>query len=157
MTPASLKTVWEDQIQQFTELPYQLVFGHRLKRLPAYDSAPFFTIVNYEQMLADGLDVNARLNPDIVVLGEAQRIKNWSTKTSQAIKRLVSRYVRITKAPTREVDPVNGKYSEATLAPAVRTDVCLDALLESLRGCLEELPDLPASRAIYPIRRSALF
>ena len=92
VTPASLKTEWEDQIQQFTELPYQLVFGHRLKRLPAYDSAPFFTIVNYEQMLADGLDVNARLHPDIVVLDEAQRIKNWSTKTSQAIKRLVSRY-----------------------------------------------------------------
>ena len=27
VTPASLKTEWEDQIQQFTELPYRLVFG----------------------------------------------------------------------------------------------------------------------------------
>ena len=33
-----------------------------------------------------------RLRPDIVVLDEAQRIKNWSTKTTQAIKRLRSRY-----------------------------------------------------------------
>jgi len=54
--------------------------------------APFFTIVNYEQMLADSLEVNQRLQPDIVVLDEAQRIKNWSTKTTQAIKRLHSRY-----------------------------------------------------------------
>ena len=43
-------------------------------------------------MVADALDVNERLAPDIVVLDEAQRIKNWSTKTAQAVKRLRSRY-----------------------------------------------------------------
>jgi hypothetical protein len=46
-------------------------------------------------MLADALVVNQRLQPDIVVLDEAQRIKNWSTKTTQAIKRLRSRYAFI--------------------------------------------------------------
>jgi superfamily II DNA or RNA helicase len=106
VTPASLKTEWEEQIQRFTTLPYQLVFGGRGARLKAYDLAasrgsngspdsPFFTIVNYEQMLADALEVNERLRPDIVVLDEAQRIKNWSTKTTQAIKRLRSRYAFI--------------------------------------------------------------
>ena len=113
VTPASLKTEWEEQIQRFTDLPYQLVFGGRARRLKAYDAAgqngdarpvaaeagspghPFFTIVNYEQMLADALDVNEHLRPDIVVLDEAQRIKNWSTKTTQAIKRLRSRYAFI--------------------------------------------------------------
>lgn len=102
VTPASLKTEWEEQIQRFTELPYQLVFGSRMQRLKCYHAArqlasgaampPFFTIVNYEQMLADALEVNERLRPDIVVLDEAQRIKNWSAKTTQAIKRLRSRY-----------------------------------------------------------------
>jgi superfamily II DNA or RNA helicase len=92
VTPASLKTEWEEQIQRFTPLPYQLVFGARSKRLQAYQTAPFFTVVNYEQMLLDALDVNAQLRPDIIVLDEAQRIKNWNTKTAQAIKRLRSRY-----------------------------------------------------------------
>ncbi|MBX3732765.1 MAG: DEAD/DEAH box helicase [Verrucomicrobiae bacterium] len=98
VTPASLKTEWEEQIQRFTDLSCQLVFGSRLQRLRAYEraaeptGAPFFTVVNYEQMLADSLDVNERLRPDIVVLDEAQRIKNWSTRTTQAIKRLRSRY-----------------------------------------------------------------
>ena len=117
VTPASLKTEWEEQIQRFTDLSFQLVFGSRHERLKAYDLAPFqrtadlevgdtagletcatrvatpfFTIVNYEQMLADALEVNERLKPDIVVLDEAQRIKNWSAKTTQAIKRLRSRY-----------------------------------------------------------------
>src|SRR5262245_2613018 len=92
VTPASLKMEWEEQIQRFTELPQQLVRGHRGARLQAYTTAPFFTIANYEQMLTDALDVNAQLRPDVVVLDEAQRIKNWSTKTAQAVKRLRSRY-----------------------------------------------------------------
>jgi len=105
VTPASLKAEWEEQIQRFTHLPYQVVFGRRFERFRAYDLAgtrvtsepatekfPFFTIVNYEQMLADALEVNARIRPDVVVLDEAQRIKNWSTKTTQAIKRLHSRH-----------------------------------------------------------------
>jgi superfamily II DNA or RNA helicase len=92
VSPASLKTEWEEQIQRFTELPYQLVLGPRGTRLKAYARAPFFTLVNYEQMLSDALDVNGHLRPDVVVLDEAQRIKNWNTKTAQAVKRLRSRY-----------------------------------------------------------------
>ncbi len=93
VTPASLKSEWEEQIQRFTNLDYQLVFGARAGRLDRYrESAPFFTITNFEQMVRDALDVNERLKPDIVVLDEAQRIKNWNTKTAQAIKRLQSRY-----------------------------------------------------------------
>ncbi len=92
VTPASLKTEWEEQIQRFTGLPYQVVFGARHLRLKAYTHAPFFTLVNYEQMLRDVEEVNARLQPDVIVLDEAQRIKNWSAKTTQSIKRLQSRY-----------------------------------------------------------------
>jgi hypothetical protein len=95
VTPASLKTEWEEQIRKFTTLDFQLVFGGKIRRLNRYSAdpaTPFFTIVNYEQMVADALDVNARLAPDVVVLDEAQRIKNWSTKTAQAVKRLRSRY-----------------------------------------------------------------
>ncbi len=90
VTPASLKTEWEEQIHRFTPLPLQVVFGGRRARLSAYENAPFFTLVNYEQMRTDALDVNARLRPDIIVLDEAQRIKNWASKTAQAVKRLQS-------------------------------------------------------------------
>jgi SNF2 family DNA or RNA helicase len=95
VTPASLKTEWEEQIRRFTDLSLQLVFGLRHRRLKAYESPPFFTLVNYEQMLSDALEVNDRLRPDVVILDEAQRIKNWSTKTAQAVKRLRSRYAFI--------------------------------------------------------------
>ena len=94
VTPASLKSEWEEQIGKFTTLPLRLLFGGRGERLRAYreENPPFFTICNYEQILRDSLDINEHLAPDIVVLDEAQRIKNWSTKTAQAVKRLQSRY-----------------------------------------------------------------
>jgi len=92
VTPASLKGEWEEQIRAFTDLPCRLVFGKLADRRAHYAARTFFTVVNYEQMLADALDVNARFQPDVVILDEAQRIKNWSTKTAQAIKRLASRY-----------------------------------------------------------------
>src|SRR5262249_30111771 len=38
VTPASLKTEWEEQIQRFTTLSYQLVFGSRHERLKAYNA-----------------------------------------------------------------------------------------------------------------------
>jgi len=94
VTPASLKTEWEEQIKRFTTLDLQLVFGPRTARLKAYTAStpPFFTIVNYEQVVTDTLDINHHMKPDIVILDEAQRIKNWATKTAQAVKRLQSRY-----------------------------------------------------------------
>jgi superfamily II DNA or RNA helicase len=95
VTPASLKGEWEEQIRQFTDLPTRLVYGGLAARREAYEAGTFFTVVNYEQMIRDALEVNTRFRPDVVVLDEAQRIKNWNTKTTQAVKRLKSRYAFI--------------------------------------------------------------
>jgi len=94
VTPASLKTEWEEQIKKFTTHSCQLIFGPRSARLKHYTdpTPPLFTIVNYEQVVTDTLDINQHLHPGIVILDEAQRIKNWATKTAQSIKRLQSRY-----------------------------------------------------------------
>jgi len=125
VTPASLKTEWEEQIQRFTTLPYQLVYGNRSKRLLAYGNAPFFTIVNYEQMLADSLNVNQHLGQDVVVLDEAQRIKNWDTKIAQAVKRLQSRYAFVlTGTPIEnridEIHSLMNFLNPAVLGPLFR-------------------------------------
>jgi hypothetical protein len=90
--PASLKAEWEEQIAKFTERPARSVFGPRAQRLMAYREPVFFTIVNYEQVLPDAEDINSILAPDVVVLDEAQRIKNWQTKTARRVKSLRSPY-----------------------------------------------------------------
>jgi hypothetical protein len=68
------------------------VFGPRTQRHDAYREPAFFTIVNYEQVLSDADDINAVLRPDVIVLDEAQRIKNWQTKTARRVKSLRSPY-----------------------------------------------------------------
>ena len=90
--PASLKAEWEEQILGATELSHRIVFGSRQHRLEHYVADEFFKIANYEQILVDIDDINRLVKPDIVILDEAQRIKNWRTKTASAIKRLQSRF-----------------------------------------------------------------
>ena len=90
--PASLKAEWEEQIARFSTRATRLVFGPPAQRLAAYREPAFFTIVNYEQVLGDAGDINAILAPDIVVLDEAQRIKNWHTKTAHRVKSLRAPY-----------------------------------------------------------------
>ena len=90
--PASLKAEWEEQISRFSTRSSRLVFGPRAQRIATYREPAFFTIVNYEQVSSDADDINGLLAPDVVVLDEAQRIKNWRTKTARRVKSLRSPY-----------------------------------------------------------------
>lgn len=90
--PASLKTEWEEQIKKFSDFAVNPVFGDRIARRKEYAKHVFFTLCNYEQILSDGPEIQEILKPDIVILDEAQRIKNWRTKTAAAVKKLRSRY-----------------------------------------------------------------
>ncbi len=91
--PTSLKLEWEEQIRKFTDLPSLVVSGPREVRLSMYkDSRAFFHMMNYEQVVRDEKEILEILRPDVVILDEAQRIKNWRTKTSASVKRLRSEY-----------------------------------------------------------------
>ena len=90
--PVSLKTEWEEQIAKFTKLPTRTIWGPRSARLKMYRESSFFYLSNYEQIRSDIRDINRILAPDIVILDEAQRIKNWQTKTAKSVKQLSSPY-----------------------------------------------------------------
>jgi superfamily II DNA or RNA helicase len=92
ISPASLKGEWEEQIARFTDLPSRIISGVRAQRLRQYGPGAFFYLMNYEQILIDGEEVQRRLAPDVIVLDEAQRIKNWQSRTAQTVKRLRSPY-----------------------------------------------------------------
>ena len=92
VSPASLKGEWDDQIAKFTDLPATIVRGNLMERRRAYGSGAFFILSNYEQIRSDWDTIGECLAPDVVVLDEAQRIKNWQTKTADAVKKLRSRY-----------------------------------------------------------------
>ena len=92
ISPASLKGEWQEQIAKFTRLPSCIIQGPRANRLRQYEEPAFFSLANYEQIRPDVEDINTTLAPDVIILDEAQRIKNWQTKTAGAVKRLNSPY-----------------------------------------------------------------
>ena len=92
VSPASLKGEWEEQIAKFTALPAQIIQGPRAMRLRQYEQARFFSLASYEQIRSDVAEINGILVPDVIILDEAQRIKNWQTKTAVSVKRLASPY-----------------------------------------------------------------
>ena len=92
IAPASLKPQWDREWQVFSDLPVQVVDGTPEERQAAYAGRKEgFLIINYEQLLRD-LEIVRQWGPDLVVLDEAQRIKNWATKTALSVKGLAPTY-----------------------------------------------------------------
>jgi superfamily II DNA or RNA helicase len=92
IAPASLKPQWAREWAVFSDYPIQVIDGSPAERHAFYKSCrEGFLIINYEQLLRD-LDTVLQWSPDLVVLDEAQRIKNWATKTALSVKGLSPLY-----------------------------------------------------------------
>jgi SNF2 family DNA or RNA helicase len=89
-----VKYQWESEIKKFTGRPVQVIDGTPEARLGQYAEPTFYRLVNYEQVVRDREAINA-WKPDVIILDEAQRIKNWEAKTSKEVKKLKSRYAMV--------------------------------------------------------------
>lgn len=89
--PTTLKHQWKGEIQKFTNRSVSVVEGFYHKRKILYEDNSFFKIVNYDVVFRDR-ELIERMSPDMVVLDEAQRIKNWKTRTARSVKEIKSPY-----------------------------------------------------------------
>jgi superfamily II DNA or RNA helicase len=89
--PTSLKHQWQLEIAKFTGRSAVVVEGLIAARERCYAADGFFKIVNYDVVHRD-LAAIQRSRYDLIVLDEAQRIKNWKTRAAKAVKQLSSDY-----------------------------------------------------------------
>jgi len=90
--PTSLKYQWRAEIRKFTDSSVSVIEGPMHKRQEQYDKDEnFYKIITYNVVARDYAYIN-QSRPDLIILDEAQRIKNWDTKISQAVKRLEAPY-----------------------------------------------------------------
>jgi len=87
--PTSLKYQWKKEIHKFTGRNAIVIEGSPLVRSSLYVEEAFYKIISYGACSNDTDKIN-QLKPDLVIIDEAQRIKNWKTKTAQAVKRIQS-------------------------------------------------------------------
>lgn len=89
--PTSLKYQWQSENKRFAGRESLVISGNPAKRRKQYQQNDFCKITNYEKLHAD-LDLIADWAPELVIVDEAQRIKNWNTIASRALKRINSPY-----------------------------------------------------------------
>ena len=90
--PASLKAQWQSEIEKFTDCKAMVVDGYPHDRAKKYWSENYdFFIINYETVLRD-LTVLNKVKFDFLILDEAQKIKNYQTKTAAAVKKIWKRH-----------------------------------------------------------------
>jgi len=88
IVPASLKAQWAREWALFTDAPLHVVDGPPEERRRLYEETRRgFLVANYAQARRD-LALMQAWRPELVVLDEAQKIKNWATKTAHAVKTL---------------------------------------------------------------------
>ena len=89
--PTSLKYQWFSEIEKFTDSSVQIIEGLYTKRQKQYGFDHFYKIVSLHTARNDWKEINTN-DFDLIILDEAQRIKNWDTKMARNIKKLQSNY-----------------------------------------------------------------
>lgn len=86
--PTSLKYQWKTEIEKFCDASVHVVEGLQPKRIQQYETNDaFFHIVSYNTVANDAEHIN-RLGADLLIIDEAQRIKNFRTKVSMQLKKV---------------------------------------------------------------------
>jgi superfamily II DNA or RNA helicase len=94
VSPTSLKHQWSTEIEKFTSRSAVVIEGFNTKRRELFQRDTFFKIINYELVFRDLESITA-WGPDLVILDEAQRIKNWKTRTAKSVKQLNSPFALV--------------------------------------------------------------
>jgi superfamily II DNA or RNA helicase len=89
--PTALKHQWKQEVERFSTRAAMVIEGLAHERRNRYRADSFYKITNYDTLHRD-LDLINGWHPDVVILDEAQRIKNWETRRARCVKQIDTAY-----------------------------------------------------------------
>lgn len=93
--PATLKNQWKQEVETFSEEDAIIIEGSGEERKKQYSGGQeFFRIVSYETVLRDR-EILARTPFDFLILDEAQRIRNYASRTYTTIKSIPRKHALV--------------------------------------------------------------
>lgn len=179
VSPTSLKHQWQGEIERFTSRTTQVIEGLTPQRRELYKTDTFYKLINYELVARDSERIRA-WEPDLIILDEAQRIKNWQTQTAKAVKGLESTFaIVLTGTPienrieelhsimefvdrhhfgplyrfvhTHRITDPNGKLVGYQNLEAVRTSLQSVMIRRRKREVLKQLPERMDKNFLVPL------
>ncbi len=128
--PTSLKYQWKREIERFTGQQVHVIEGLHHKRISQYQLDVPYKIISYNSACND-IKILGKLETDLLIMDEVQRLKNWNTQISMAMRRVVSQYAVILSGT-----PLENKLEELYSVMEFADHFCLGPFWKFKAECI---------------------
>lgn len=128
--PTSLKYQWKREIERFTGQQVHVIEGLHHKRISQYQLDVPYKIISYNSACND-IKILGKLETDLLIMDEVQRLKNWNTQISMAMRRVVSQYAVILSGT-----PLENKLEELYSVMEFADNFCLGPFWKFKAECI---------------------
>ena len=128
--PTSLKYQWKREIERFTGQQVHVIEGLHHKRITQYQMDVPYKIISYNSACND-IKILGKLETDLLIMDEVQRLKNWNTQISMAMRRVVSQYSVILSGT-----PLENKLEELYSVMEFADNFCLGPFWKFKSECI---------------------
>lgn len=128
--PTSLKYQWKREIERFTGQQVHVIEGLHHKRITQYQMDVPYKIISYNSACND-IKILGKLETDLLIMDEVQRLKNWNTQISMAMRRVVSQYAVILSGT-----PLENKLEELYSVMEFADNFCLGPFWKFKAECI---------------------
>ena len=128
--PTSLKYQWKREIERFSGQQVHVIEGLHHKRIHQYRLDVPYKIISYNSACND-IKILGKLETDLLIMDEVQRLKNWNTQISMAMRRVVSQYAVILSGT-----PLENKLEELYSVMEFADNFCLGPFWKFKAECI---------------------
>lgn len=128
--PTSLKYQWKREIERFTGQQAHVIEGLHHKRISQYQLDVPYKIISYNSACND-IKILGKLEADLLIMDEVQRLKNWNTQISMAMRRVESQYAVILSGT-----PLENKLEELYSVMEFADNFCLGPFWKFKAECI---------------------